>query len=202
MRTSSFALAVARALGLGLLMACAGGDALTPGDVSRVLVTYSGERSGVFDASGRPASGTLNFITRGNYAAAVSYGATTRAGTFSIIANDDAGAPYGNMLLLGFIPAHTGTYPLPTAVNGALLFGVNWQAPSFGEDSFYSIDDGQVTVTSYTPARVQGTFTGTATRYQFNPNPVALGTIHVNGKFNAAFDDVVAIKLRCYLFAC
>jgi hypothetical protein len=57
-------------------------------------------------------------------------------------------------------------------------------------------------VTSYTPARVQGTFTGTATRYQFNPNPVALGTMHVNGKFNAAFDNVVAIKLRCYLFAC
>jgi hypothetical protein len=182
-------------------MAC-GGDALAPGEVSRVLVTYSGERSGVFDASGRPASGTLNFITRGDYATAVTYEATTRAGTFSIIANDDAGAPYGNMLLMGFIPAHTGTYRLPSAVNGALLFGVTWQAQLFGEDSFYSIDSGEVTVTSYTPARAQGTFSGTATRYQFNPNPVALGTIHVNGKFNAAFDNVVAIKLRCYLFAC
>lgn len=171
--------------------------------MSRVLITYSGERSGTFDASGRPDSVSLTgVIARSDYAVAVSYVATTRSGTFSIIANDDAGTPYGNMLLLGFIPAHTGSYSLSSSVNGALLFGVTWEAQLFGENTFYSIDSGQVTVTSLSSTRAQGTFTGRATHYDFNPNPVALGTIHVDGKFNVSFDNVVAVKDRCYLFAC
>jgi hypothetical protein len=183
--------------------ACNTGDGLDPGDVSHVLVTYSGERSGTFDASGRPDSSTNdNVIARGDYAVGVTYAGTTRSGTFSIIADDDAGAPYGNMLLFGFIPAHTGTYPLTRVVTGALLFGVTWEGRSFGEDAFYSIDNGEITVTSYSSTRAQGMFTATATHYQFNPNPVALGTIHVDGKFNVAFDNVVAISYRCYLFAC
>ncbi|HEX4468547.1 MAG TPA: hypothetical protein VH080_03390 [Gemmatimonadaceae bacterium] len=187
----------------GLATACTASDGLAPGGVSRVLVSYSGERSGTFEASGRPDSASsTGVIARSDYAVAVNYEGTTRPGTFSIIANDDAGAPYGNMLLFGFIPARTGTYQLSSNMNGALLFGVTWEGQLFGEDAFFSIDSGQVTVTSLSSTRAQGTFTARATHYEFNPNPVALGTIHVDGQFNVAFDNVVAIKDRCYLFAC
>ena len=188
---------------LGALIACHSSDSLGPGADGRIQLTYSGEINGAFDASGRPASATPSVIERGDYAVAVLYdAATTRPGTFSLIANDDVGAPYGNMLLFGQVPAHTGTYRLSNALEGALLLSVTWDESGFGEDKFFSVDNGEIVVTEYSTARVAGTISATATHYDFNPNPIPVGTISIHGQFNVPFDNVVAIKFRCALFAC
>ena len=72
----------------------------------------------------------------------------------------------------------------------------------FGENDYYSIDNGQLTVTSFSSTRVRGSFQATATHYVFNPNPTPVGTIQVNGNFNVVFDNLVAVTFRCRLFEC
>ena len=176
-----------------------------PRGVDYLSFSYSGAESGTFDATGNPQAATEGFIPRGDYGTAFSYDASISiplAGTFSVMANDAAGTPYGNMLALAKIPAQTGTFALSNSVGGLFYFDVTWTASEFGSPRIYTFNSGEIRVDEYTGTHVRGRFSGTATLFDPPPGgPAPMITIS-NGQFDLAINDPLVLPMRCGFFGC
>jgi hypothetical protein len=190
----------------GLLLGC--DKAATPPlarDIDHLSFTYTGAESGSFDATGNPQAATDGAIPRGDWATAFSYDASVSiplAGTFSVLANDVAGAPYGNMLGLAKIPAQTGTFALSNSVGGLLYFDLTWTPSNFGSQHIYVVNSGAIRVDEYTGTHVRGSFSGTATPFDPPPGAPAPVITIANGQFDLAIDDPLVAPIRCELFSC
>jgi hypothetical protein len=203
MRTSirlfSAACAVCVALGCGDDPAGPGSG----GTTSTLSLTYTGDVSGSYVATGLPTLPAPEYLAPADYAAAVSYPAgSSRAGTLSIIANDAAGAEGGNMLLLQGIPTRRTTVSLSPSVGGLLHMGLTWTSSFFGSQVMYVLDAGELTVTDYSATRARGTFRGTAYWHIPGSSDRTRTITIANGRFDLVVDDPNAGAFRCSLFAC
>jgi hypothetical protein len=173
--------------------------------VDHLSFSYSGAVSGAFDATGDPQPAVDFVVPRADYAGAVSYDASVSvplAGTISVIANDDAGAPYGNMFRLSKIPAQVGTYSFSNGVGGLLDLSLTWTSVNFGAQRSFALTAGQITVVRYTGTHVLGTFSGTATQINPAPSAPAPEITITNGQFDLAINDPALVPVRCVLFGC
>lgn len=173
--------------------------------VDHLSFSYSGAVSGTFDATGNPQPAVDDVIPRADYAGALSYDASTSvplAGTFSVIANDDAGTPYGNMLLLSKIPTQVGTFSFSNAAGGLLHLSLTWTPANFSSQRAFALTSGQIRVDRYTGTHVRGSFSGTATQINPAPGGTAPEITITNGQFDLAINDPVLVPFRCVLFGC
>ena len=204
--TSRHRLTILTAFLGGLATACSDrATAPLPPLANHISFSYSGDVTGSFDATGTPAAATGPFIPRGDYATAFSYDASVSvplAGTFSAMANDDAGSPYGNMFLLFGIPAQVGTYALSNSVRGNFYLGVTWNSSFFAEQRIFGLTSGQLRVDEYTGTHVRGSFSGTATQFIPATSGAPPVITIVNGQFDLPINDPVVLQFRCTLFAC
>jgi hypothetical protein len=142
---------------VALVTACGAESTQPTGEPSTVSFTYTGYRSGSYSATGFPPDvrtgtrWTTQWATAGNFA-------TIDSGYTRISASRPA--DNGNHRLEIVIPfGLTGTFPLSAQHFDELVFDYR-SGISNGE--IYTFTPGTVTVTSSTPDRVVGTFSGTA----------------------------------------
>lgn len=173
--------------------------------VNHLSFSYSGAVSGTFDATGDPQPAVDFVIPRADYAGAITYDASVSvplAGTISVIANDDAGAPYGNMFRLAKIPTQVGTYSFSNGIGGLLQLSLTWTPADFGAQQSFLLTSGQISVVRYTGVHVLGTFSGTATQIDPAPSGPAPQIAITNGQFDLTINDPDIVPVRCFLFAC
>jgi hypothetical protein len=153
--------------------------------------------SGEYDAVGTPTLNGPDVLNEADYASAL-----TEDATFKVIANDERGANYGDLLLLRGLPARRGTFPLSNSSGGVLHRGLTWTPFEFHSVTMFALESGTITIIEYGPSRVQGVFTGVA-RIPGAPPGFPGSTISIiNGSFNLALDDPAAASFRCRLFLC